>query len=266
MQVAAEIARLESIFSLYQQHSALSTLNRLGVLITPPPELVTLLEKSRTVWDLTGGLFDPTVQPLWQAYAQYFSIAASDPAGPSRQKIESALDLIGFDRVIFNHDRIAFAQRGMALTLNGIAQGYITDRIVDLLRENGITSTIVNMGEVRAVGMRSDGTPWRVGINDLDTGPVEGYPLVDRAIATSSPNGFRFGGPGSPSHLLHPRSGASESLYGSVSIVAPEAATADALSTAFGFLTVERISGLLTTLPDTEVHLVRHDGRHLHLA
>lgn len=265
MQVAAEIARLERIFSLYQRDSALCALNRLGVLVAPPSELVAVLEKSRAVWDLSSGLFDPTVQPLWRVYAQHFSSAAADPAGPSRQQIEAAIDLIGFDRVIFNHDRIAFAQRGMALTLNGIAQGYITDRIVELLHEGGITSTIVDLGEVRAMGARSDGTPWQVGINELDTRPVERLTLVDRAVATSSPNGFRFGGPGSPCHLLHPRSGASASFYGSVSVLAPDAATADALSTAFGFMTVERISELLTSLPGTEVRLVRHDGQRLRL-
>ncbi len=263
LQVAAEIARLERIFSLYDRNSALSELNRLGVLAAPPAELVLVLEKSRTIWELSGGLFDPTVQPLWQVYAQHYSVPTADSSGPSLRQIEAALRLIGFDRVAFSRNRIALAQSGMALTLNGIAQGYITDRIVDLLRAGGIGNTLVDVGEIRASGARDDGTPWRVGIAGAGAGapPLD---LVDRAIATSSSNGFRFAGPGSPGHLLHPRNGASANLYESVSVLAPEAATADALSTAIGFMNTERIAELLAPLPGIEAHLVQRDGTRLH--
>ncbi len=164
---AAEIARLERIFSLYMPDSALSTLNRQGALAAPPPELVELLEQSRAVWALTGGVFDPTVQPLWRAYADHFAapgadpagpsqerIPGADPAGPSQERIANALALVGFDGVGFNRDRIAFARPGMALTLNGIAQGFITDRIVELLRAGGVTSTLADVGEIRALGRR----------------------------------------------------------------------------------------------------------------
>ena len=245
---ATEIARLERVFSLYMPDSALSTLNRQGALAAPPPELVEVLETSRRVWDLSDGAFDPTVQPLWLAYADHFAKPGADPAGPSPDAVERALALVGLDKVSFNRDRVAFAQAGMALTLNGIAQGFITDRIVEMLRAGGVESTLADIGEIRALGRRPDGSPWRVGI----AGGGDSVDLVDRAIATSSADGFRFGGKDSPGHILDPRSGMAECLHRSVSVLAPEAATADALATAFCLMTGARIAEVLPALPDVE--------------
>lgn len=163
-EVVAEVERLEQIFSLYRPDSALSQLNRVGALAAPPPDLVTLLEASREVWELSEGAFDPTVQPLWRLLAEHFSRPSADPAGPPAARLQYALALVGFDKLVFSQDRIAFARRGMALTLNGIAQGYITDRAVEVLRQGGIGKSMVDMGEIRALGTRPDGSPWRVGI------------------------------------------------------------------------------------------------------
>ena len=248
---AVEIARLERIFSLYMPDSALSTLNRQGALASPPPELVDLLGRCRDIWSLSGGAFDPTIQPLWLAYADHFAKPDADPAGPAPKAVEKALALVGFDKVGFNRDRVALAKPGMALTLNGIAQGFITDRTVEMLRAGGVESTLADVGEVRALGRRPDGSPWRVGI----AGGTETVDLVDRAIATSSASGFRFGGAGSPGHILDPRSGVATSLHESVSVLAPEAATADALATAFCLMPTVRIEDLLPSLPDVEVRL-----------
>lgn len=260
-----EIARLERIFSLYLPDSALSTLNRNNALAVPPPELVDLLELSRAAHALSGGAFDPTVQPLWLLYASHFATQGADPAGPAPSQVEKARGLVGLDGVAFDRSRIAFAKKGMALTLNGIAQGFITDRVVEMLRAGGATSTLVDAGEIRALGARGDGTPWRAGIAaPAGEGPATVLDLVDRAIATSSPEGFRFAGPDSPSHLIDPR-GVAASRYAGVSVLAPEAATADALSTAFSFMNPEEIAGLLPSLPGVEVHLLPLDGRPLHL-
>src|SRR5690606_15048090 len=146
-----------------------------------------LLARCREVWTASGGVFDPTIQPLWMLHARHFSSPDANPAGPARAEIAAALGLVGFDRVAFDRNRIAFAAKGMALTLNGIAQGYITDRIVEMLRDAGLTNTLADIGEVRALGPRGDGSPWRVGIGGAD----QAVDLVDRAAATSSPDGFR---------------------------------------------------------------------------
>lgn len=254
---AAEIARLERIFSLYLPDSSLSQLNHFGALAAPPCELVDLLKKCRAVWSRTDGKFDPTIQPLWTLYARHFSRPDADPAGPPRPLLDAARNLVGFDRIACDRNRIAFARRGMALTLNGIAQGYITDCIADLLRDAGLTRTLVDIGEIRAIGARGDGSPWRVGM----AGTAHIRDLVDRAVATSSAAGFHFAGPGSPGHLIDPQSGLAASRYDSVSVIAPDATTADALSTAFSLLPSERIAATRASFPSAEVELMTGSHR-----
>lgn len=259
--VVVEIERLEQIFNLYIPGSSLSALNSTGALATPPIELVELLKRSREIWTLSSGVFDPTVQPLWNLYAQHFSHPGAALAGPSPEELEMALGLVGFGGLLFDRSRIAFAKRGMAVTLNGIAQGFITDRIIALLQNAGVVNTLADIGEIRAMGYREDGSTWRVGI----AGTSHVADLVDRAVATSSSDGFRFSGPESPAHLLNPLTGLSATRYRSVSVLAPDAATADALSTACSFLDPDEIGALLGAAPGVEVHLQTVDGRRLHL-
>ncbi|HET9068960.1 MAG TPA: FAD:protein FMN transferase [Amaricoccus sp.] len=227
---AAELDRLEGIFSLYRPESALSALNRSRALAAPPPELVGCLDDCRRFHTLTDGAFDPTVQPLWRLYADHFQ-AGGGVAGPSPAAIAAARAAVGLDAVRSNADRIALTRPGMALTLNGIAQGWITDRIVELLRAAGVTSTLVDMGEIRGLG-DNDGRPWQVAVAGTDAR----VPLADRAIAVSAPAGFAFDPAGRFTHIIDPRTGATPARWARVSVTAPTAAEADALSTGFALM------------------------------
>ena len=189
-----DVRRLEQQFSLYRADSAISTLNRTGILVAPDADMVALLKTSLHFAGITGGAFDPTVQPLWQLYADHFSSERPDSDGPSPQQLAEALAKVGYRGLLVGDDRIALMRRGAAITLNGIAQGYATDRVVERLRQAGLSTTLVNMGEIRAIGARPEGTPWRVGLADPDRPGVltETVDLVDRAVATSAGAGFRF--------------------------------------------------------------------------
>ncbi len=112
--VVAEVRRLERIFSLYMDDSDLTRLNRQRFLIAPPRELVDILRQSREVWTLTGGAFDPTVQPLWDAYRRHFSTSGAAEAGPSAQIVRECVGRGGLDRVacIDQPDRPVGARRG----------------------------------------------------------------------------------------------------------------------------------------------------------
>lgn len=260
--VVAEAARLEGIFSLYREDSAVSALNRSGALAAPPADLVRLLHICRDFWKLSAGAFDPTVQPLWTLYARHF--AAADPAssGPDAREIRQGVLRVGFDAVHFNDDRIAFARPGMALTLNGIAQGYVTDRIVETLRRAGVTSSLVDMGENRAIGAQPDGRPWRIGLATTEDAqqPDTVLDIVDRAVATSSPSGFCFDDAGRFGHIIDPRSGATPLRFRRVTVVAPDAAGADALSTASNLMDPEAIRAMLANRREFAVHLVSASG------
>lgn len=258
----AEVRRLEQVFSLYREDSALATLNHQGVLVAPPKDLVAVLAECRRCWELTGGAFDPTVQALWTLYRDHFSRPDADPEGPPEPTLRVAMERVGFGRVTFDANRIALPQRGMGLTLNGIAQGYVTDRVVDILRAGGIGSSLVDMGEPRAVGSRPSGEPWRVGIADPDASARIGETLnvIDQAVSTSGAYGFRFDVAGRFNHLLDPRTGASARLYRSVTTVMPSAMAADALSTAFSLMPVAAIARTLRHLGEGQVRLTTETG------
>jgi FAD:protein FMN transferase len=261
----AEVRRLEAIFSLYREDSALVALNRAGVLPSPPPELVVLLDESRRYWELTAGAFDPTVQALWTLYREHFSNDHHDPNGPLTQAVLAALDKVGFGHVAFDASRVVLGRRGMGLTLNGIAQGYATDRVVEILRSEGIAHSLIDMGEARAIGNHLDGSPWRVGIVDpvAPDRPAEILEIADKAVATSGSYGFRFDGNGRFNHLFDPRSGGCAKRYRSVTAVMPTATTADALSTAFSLMPADEIRTVLLALGQGTVRLTTAAGQRI---
>jgi thiamine biosynthesis lipoprotein len=260
-----ELRRLEQLFSLYRQDSALTVLNRRGALEAPPAELVELLLQARRFSELTGGAFDCTVQPLWALYANHFSHADAAPEGPPAAAVNAALAKIGYEKLLVSRDRIAFASRGMALTLNGIAQGYMTDRIVGLLRAGGIEHSLVNIGESRALGTHPDGRPWTVGVTDPDRPEriAATIPLVDQAVATSGSYGFRFDAQGRFNHLLDPKTGKSAVRYQSMTVVMPTGIAADALSTAFSLLPTEAIRAALKKIGYGQAYIIRADRQQM---
>ena len=261
----SEVKRLEMIFSLYREDSALVALNRQGVLLAPPEDLCILLGECQRYWELTSGAFDPTVQPLWILYRDHFSRPGHDPSGPSAGDLMSALGKVGLRYVTFDRDRILLGRRGVGLTLNGIAQGYATDRIVELLRSEGIEHSLVDMGESRALGYRAAGNPWRIGIADPDSPEriIESLDVVDKAVATSGAYGFRFDRKGRFNHLLDPKRGGSPSPYKSVTVIASTATAADGLSTAFSLLPRTEIELKLGSLREVQVRLIAAAGEHI---
>ncbi|MCB1399623.1 MAG: FAD:protein FMN transferase [Rhodobacteraceae bacterium] len=219
----AEIRRLEAIFSLYQPGSALVRLNREGRLDAPPAELLECLSLADAVHRGSGGAFDPTVQPLWQAYAE----AAQNGTKLTPATRAAALERTGWGGVQRSAGAIAL-RPGMALTLNGIAQGLIADRVANLLRAEGLESVLIDTGEMAALDGPPQGGAWHVALQQ--GGAVE---LANRALATSAPLGMTFAGDGRTSHILDPRSGRpAAAAWRGITISAPRAALADALSTA----------------------------------
>jgi thiamine biosynthesis lipoprotein len=263
----AEARRLERLFSLYLEDSALVELNRTGILIDPAVEFVDLMTISRRYAELTNGRFDPTVQPLWDLYADHFSQTNADRAGPPQSAVRAALAHVGYGRLTIGRDRIVMP-RGTAVTLNGIAQGYVTDKIVDLLRSRGVVQSLVDMGETRAIGSRPDGRPWEVGIADPEmVGRTETIlPIVDRAVSTSGGYGFRFEPVGRFNHLFDPATGNCANRYRSVTTVSGNATAADALSTAFSLMDGPQIRALLPHVGIERVHLIDAAGAALDLA
>ncbi len=215
--VEAELDRLQDIFSLYRASSALVRLNRDGYLDAPPPDLLEVLNLCYALNRATNGAFDPTIQPLWRARAEI-----RDP-----EAVAMARRLVGWDGVDITEHRIAFARPGMAITLNGVAQGFITDRIAALLRARGFGNVLIDMGEIAALG-RNDGTPWSARVDMPDGRVARRLTLTDRCLAVSAPLGTL---PGSHGHIIEPRSDTPHAAHRLVAVSANRAAVADGLST-----------------------------------
>ena len=220
---AAEIDRLEDVFSLYRGNSALSRLNREGALAAPPFELLKCLSLAGAVHRATDGLFDPTVQPLWAAWAT----AAAQGQRPDAAALSRAQALTGWAGVSLDAAAIAL-RPGMALTLNGIAQGYVADRVAGLLAAEGLDDILIDTGEFHALGQQPQGGAWPV---RLAQGGEVG--LTSRALATSAPLGTVFDAAGTLGHILDPKTGLTAApRWRGISISANSAALADGLSTA----------------------------------
>ncbi len=243
----AEARRLERVFSLYRADSEICRLNAARTLAPPAFEMVELLSYAAQVSAASGGAFDVTVQPLWQLYRAHFAQHGADPAGPD---VGAVLPLVDWQAVSVAADRIDLRRPGMAITLNGIAQGYITDRVAELLRGEGMTSVLVDLGETRALGARPEGGPWRAGLADPARPDRIGarLGLRDVALATSGGYATPFDAAGRFNHLLDPRSGRSAPARRAVSVLAPRATIADAASTALALLPEAEAPALLRKL------------------
>jgi thiamine biosynthesis lipoprotein len=257
----AEVRRLERLFSLYQDGSALVELNRTGILVAPAANLVDLLEISQHYAELTDGAFDPTVQPLWTLYADHFFRPDADRNGPPPEAVRAALAGIGWRKLIIGRDRIVMP-RGTAATLNGIAQGYVTDKIVDLLYAEGVGHSLIDIGETRTMGSHPNDRAWEVAIADPDqAGRIAAVlAVVDRAVATSGAYGFRFDPEGRFNHLFNPATGRCSDRYRSVTAVARTATAADALSTAFSFMSETQIRSLMVPAGIERVYIIDAAG------
>jgi thiamine biosynthesis lipoprotein len=242
-----EIQRLEEIFSLHRAGSSLRTLNRQGFLQDPEPELVELLRESIRFGDLSRGRFDVSIQPLWK-YLYY------QDGEPDVHRVEELKKLIDYRAISVAADRVCFAEKGMEVTLNGIAQGFITDKIATLLRAAGQQSVLVELGETYALGRNLYGEPWQIGIRKplrKNDGEVfAAVSLENKAIATSGGYGMPLASPGQ-NHILDPNTGQSPTFFQSVSVISPRATWADGLSTALYLMPREEHARLTNSFPET---------------
>jgi thiamine biosynthesis lipoprotein len=265
-----EIERLERIFALYREDSELARLNRDGRLEGPSIEFLALLSLSQHLSVLSGGAFDVTVQPLWDLYAgHFFATAAPAPGGPAPDAIERALRLVDYRDIDLAQRRVSLARRGMGVTLNGLAQGFVADRLIEILQGHGCEGVLADLGrsELRAAGGHADGRPWSVGLADPRRPEtfVATLELRERALCTSGGYGTKFEASGRFHHLFDTASGRSANRYIGVSVMAPRAMIADALSTALYVSARARQGDMLAAFPGAAARLTLPDGSVEHL-
>lgn len=215
--IEREVERIEEVFSLFRQGSAISRLNQDGVLRNPPQELVKVLQLSKLIWAATGGLFDPSVQSVWR------SEHLDHRTATRFEKVEVGLDVI------------RFGTADTSLTLNGIAQGYASDRLARAMQRRGHSEHLINLGEFAA----GEGA-WRLAVENADAKGVARTNLKNLGLATSSPGAMRRAN--GQTHIVHPFGKAP--TWKTVSVAARSSAIADGFSTAIALMPKRQIDSL----------------------
>jgi thiamine biosynthesis lipoprotein len=222
------IRHVEAQMSLFKSDSALSRLNREGVLLRPHADLVKVLQLAQSVSARSQGAFDVTVQPLWTAFEE----AAGRKALPSPEAVTAARAAVGWQQLSVSSGAIRLGRPGMGVTLNGIAQGFAADLVRTRLQSFGIEHALVNAGEWTALGQPDTERPWLLGLQD----PRDAQALIarlaldGRSIAVSADNECSFSADRRHHHIFDPHTGYSPAELACVAVAAPSCALADALT------------------------------------
>ena len=255
----AELERIEEAMSLYRPHSQLCRLNRDGVLENPDPYLVTVLRGAASMSERSDGAFDATVQPLWNVYVD----AKKSGRLPDAAAVREATGRVDWRKVEVANDRVRLLGGGMAITLNGIAQGFAADRVRAALQARGVRHALVNTGEFGSLGRKADGTPWTVGIQHPRNRDayVALAALEDRFLSTSGDYATTFSEDFRHNHIFDPRTGLSPTEFSSVTVLARTGMEADALTKVLFVGGLGRGLDLVRAVPGADALCVLKDGR-----
>lgn len=254
----AAAQRVDRLMSIYQPASQVYQLNRDGVLHRPDPQLLAVLAQARALSQWTDGAFDITVQPLWRAWREAVARGAL-PAAEQRRQAQAKVD---WRQVEFDARRVTLAP-GMAITLNGLAQGYAADMALAAVQAHGIRHALLDTGEFVARGRKRAHQPWSLGVRD----PREPQALAATlfingcGVATSGDYESVFTPDYLHHHIFDPAVGDSPRELASVTVMAPTGMLADGLSTACMVLGRERAALLAASLPGVDLLAIDKQGR-----
>jgi thiamine biosynthesis lipoprotein len=187
-----------------------------------------VLRAARQVSQASAGAFDVTVQPLWALYDR------AQRAGrlPTALEIATARAQVGWQKLSIEPHRVRLTQPDMAVTLNGIAQGYAADAARQALMDHSIAHALLDTGEFSALGRNEHSRPWTLGVEDPRdaTRLLAALQLDGRCLATSADNRSAFTPDHRHHHIFDPSTGDSPAALSSVTVAAPTAMLADALT------------------------------------
>jgi len=232
-----EIERLEAQLSFYRRDSEIRFLNdnAAGGPVKVEPRLFHLLQKCACLFASTEGAFDVTVGPLMRAWR----FVNDSGALPDEGERDRARSLVGTEYIEFNDHAhtVRFGKQGMEIDLGGCGKGYAIERAVALLKENGISSALLQGGtsSAYAIGAPPGGRAWRIRLADpffADPSPVV-VDLIDCALSVSAVHGKFFERDGKRyGHVIDPRSGQVVSGAAAAAVAGPSSTECEALSTA----------------------------------
>lgn len=256
-----EMVRVVALLNRFDEDSAVTSLNRDGVLRDAPAELLDVLRVARSVQQPSGGAFDVTVQPVIDLLRQ--RRAAGLDGTPPAAVLLDAVSRTGADDLVLEGRDVTLRRPGMGITLDGIAKGYVVDRMATVLEESGAESYLIDGGgDVRSSGLRDGRQPWRVAVRDPDqeARPAAVIELSGGAVATSGGYELAYSDDESCHHIVDAETGRSPNACRSVTVRARSAVEADALATAAFVLGPVAGRSLVESRPQTECLILTAGG------
>ncbi len=256
-----EIDRLSGLLSRYDHASAVYDLNTHGRLQGVPPEVAQVVASSLYYHRLTGGYFDITVKPVVDLFQQ--KLGGEKKIHPTDAEIRDLLKRVDARNIELMNQSLSFKAEGMGITLDGIAVGFIVDRVSELLVARGIRNHLINAsGDIRTSGCKEDGKPWTVAVQD--PWKRKAYPDVvhmgDGAISTSGNYEIYYDQEKMFHHIVNPKTGLSPDGVTSGTIIAATTMEADALATALCVMSPSQGTEFVNGLAACESLVIGKDG------
>lgn len=235
---STEIKRLDALFSISSESGDIYALNH-DHTVALHEDTRALLSRALEVSASTGGIFDCTIEPVMDAWG----FTTQNYRVPSADELQQLLTRVDYKQVRQNGSDVSIPA-DVQVDLGGIAKGYTSDRIMQVLADNGVTSGIVSLGgNVQALGCKPDGSKWRVAVQDPENSE-ENFAVIeieDEAVITSGGYQRYFEEDGATyHHIIDPRTGyPADSGIISSTIISHDGTLADGLSTSLFIMGVD---------------------------
>lgn len=266
--VDAELIAVNDAMSTYIPESEISRFNRLreaGVPFEISPRFREVIFQSLEFFFSSNGAFDPTLGPLIDLWG--FGAGPASTSPPSEEQIQALRTRIGLNRITLSEEGLSKSDPDLEINLSAIAKGYAVDRVMDLMLAQGYENIYVEIGgEVACVGVNGLSIPWRIGIQmpDPEAGAtaLKVVRLENQAMATSGDyRNFIGSGDETLHHILDPRTGRpANHTLASVSVLAKDCMTADAVATILYVMGTEEGMNWLANRQDVEAYFIDRDG------
>ncbi len=260
-QAEQEIQRLENEWSVTDEDSEIYKVNHSGgETVTLSDDTAQIVQFALDMAKETEGALEPTIYPVLTAWG----FTTEENRIPGSEELQNLLEQVGYEKVELDGNQIQL-QPGMELDLGAVGKGYAGDLAAQLLREDGISSALLNIGgNIQAVGSRPDGTDWRLGIRSpYGEGELGVLEISDCAVVTSGNYERYFVGEDGRTygHIIDPETGyPADNGLASVTILAEEGKKGDALSTSMFVKGLEGALNYWRDHPDFDMIAVTEDG------
>lgn len=262
----AEFQRMHNLTNHFDANSQVSQINQMAGKkpVVVDPDLMHIIEYSNQLSSKLEGTFDITIGPL----VELWGIGRKGDYVPTQAEVDKARALVDYRLIKIDHNAhtVYLPKEGMLIDLGGISKGYTVDKVIEILRKKGVTSALVNAGgDVRVIGNKPDGKPWRIGVQD----PRQSEGISAKLSLTKwdtmetsgdyqrfiTKDGVRY------SHILDPRTGWQPRQIASVTTINNSSTDGDILGTAIFILGSEKGLKLLEQFPGNEAVIITTDGK-----